>query len=204
MASDYEDLVEVLREKTRTIIDLEDQLRDKTTKVEVPEGLETVDIEVIEGSTPEETRSNLQAVIDQYTNNPDDRDTFVERGARLPDAEYAAPEIISQNEYAYGEFADEYSKITINYYPLSRTLLDDDQDVIEDVDGYVGWKNLNRFGDMSEDPLVVYIRNERLETDFEVINHEDESLPLHVQYAMPKAEFDIARRTGRLKIEEDE
>ncbi len=88
----------------------------------------------------------------------------------------------------------------MTYFPAHRTLLDDGQEPIEDVNAYVGWKNLNRFGDESGDSDVVFIRNRALLTDFEVVREEDSDLPLHVKYGMTLPEFEVNKASGILKL----
>lgn len=69
------------------------------------------------------------------------------------------------------EFSEEmahFDKQTLTYYEDDDVLTDEGDEQISDVDSLVG-DALDRFGDGSEDPEVVYVRNVRLSTDFEVI-----------------------------------
>ena len=43
--------------------------------------------------------------------------------------------------------------------------------MIDDINGTVGQDNMKRFGHGCDDPNVVFIRNEKLATDFEVLRH---------------------------------
>lgn len=63
----------------------------------------------------------------------------------------------------------EFDKTTITYYELDDTLCDDREVIVPDVDGTVGIEHLNQFGIGSQDDHIVYIRNERVATDFEVV-----------------------------------
>jgi len=173
--------------------------------IQIVEDPETSDDEssVPEGETEEETRTNLQNLIHHYTETPKDVDTFVHRGVQIIEMELdnTPPFVISREKYAWDEEeGDEYSKITITYFPGSRILLDDDQDPIEDVESTVGWRNLNQFGGDSGDPDVVFIRNRRLLVDFEVVREEESELPLHIKYGMPKAEFETNKAAGLIKF----
>lgn len=77
-----------------------------------------------------------------------------------------APYVISKDEFDYDK--PEYAKIDLEYYQMEQVLLDDRVEPMTDVDEIVGEKNLIRFGHGSGDRRLVYIRNEELETDFEV------------------------------------
>lgn len=161
---------------------------------------------VPEGETVEETRANLQQMISQYTNSEDDQEIFVRRAENVVVAtKYDPPFVISQEKYAWDEEGegDDYAKQTFRYYPRQQVLLDEDSEPVDDVDAYVGWRNLRRFGDESGDANVVFVRNRRLEMDIEVELVEDEDLPLHVKYAMPKVEFESQKAMGKIQMSED-
>lgn len=179
---------------------------------EEPESIDEDDIVTIiedddddstQGETLEETRNNLQNLIDTYTEAPDklsEIDTVVEQAV---DFDKVPPFVISQATYAYDEEGEDYSKITLTYYSRDRTLLDDDEDPIEDVPRTIGWRNLTHFGGESGDPDVVFVRNRQLQTDFEVVK-EDGRLPLHIQYGMPKEEFRANRAAGLIKLRRED
>jgi hypothetical protein len=78
-----------------------------------------------------------------------------------------APYVISYEEFA--EEMNNFEKLTLNYYEDDDVLTDEEDGVVTDVIGVVGDDALTSFGDRSEDPEVVYVRNEKLETDYEVI-----------------------------------
>jgi hypothetical protein len=153
--------------------------------------------------TEEETRAKLQAQIAQYTSNPDDRDFYVDRIPvhRVGEVDYTPPFVISRELYSWDDLeGDDYSKITLMYYPGPRVLLDDGQDPIDDVEGTIGWKSLNQFGGESGDPNTVFVRNRRLLTDYEVVRAEDdEELPVHVVYGMSHDEFEANKIAGRFR-----
>lgn len=151
-------------------------------------------------------RENLQQLIAEYIPTPVDIRVIEEENAGpiVPSIKYDPPFVIAQPDYAWGEEGIDYAKTTLKYYPAQQTLLDEDEDPIDDVDRYVGWRSLNQFGGESGDDDIVYVRNRRLETDFEVVRVTDEDLPLHVQYAMPKIEFQSQRAAGKLKLSEED
>lgn len=160
--------------------------------------------EVVDEAAIEESRSHLQALISQYVPSKEDEEVFVEKTSPATKTKYTPPFVITQEEYAWSEDVDDYAKITITYYPKYQVLLDEDEELIEDVDGCVGWRSLNRFGEDSGDADIVYVRNHRLEVDFEVVRETEEEIPLHVKYAMPKVEFISKRAAGKLRLAEED
>lgn len=65
----------------------------------------------------------------------------------------------------------DYQQTTITYYDGDDVLADEREQPIADIANTVGYENLLRFGHGSGDPNVVYIRNERIQLEFELIKH---------------------------------
>lgn len=172
--------------------------------IEIPESTQEENGVVPEGETPEETRTNLQQLIDAYTANPDAQQDFADMATRSIEVDNAPPFVIPKATYAWDDVGEHYAKVTLTYFPRDRVLLDDDEDPIEDIASTVGWRNLNQFGGESEDPDVVFIRNHRLETDFEVIKEDERQLPLHVQYGMDKEVFQANKAAGQIKLRQED
>lgn len=187
----------------------DDENSPEEETVEINTGGEIEEVDTHQDPTDEEiaeSRESLQNLINQYAPDTRDQDAFVDRGQVVVEStRYDPPFVIPQSEYAWSEEGNEYAKITLRYFSKQQILLDEDEEPIDDVDAYVGWRNLNRFGDGTDNPDVVYVRNRRLDTDFEVERETEEDLPLHVKYAMPKLEFVSERAAGRIRLaEEDE
>lgn len=211
--ADQEDMAQALLEKS-------EQIRSLTAEINTLRSAEPSDVEINTGGeieevneTPdteptdeefEESRAQLQALIEPYVSGSEMVDEFVQKTRKIRVGDVEPPEVISKQLYSWDPDGpgDEYEKTTLTWYPRHRILLDEDQELVEtaDVAAMVGFKNLNRFGDESEDPLVVYIRNHRLATDFEVILEEDEDPPIHVQLGMPKEEYETNRAAGLIKF----
>jgi hypothetical protein len=83
------------------------------------------------------------------------------------------PYVVSRDEFMEHE-DDSFNQVTLTFYAGDNVLADDQDEVIFDVDDLVGEDNLNRFGHGSNDPNVVYIRNERLTLDIEVLQSHGE------------------------------
>lgn len=78
----------------------------------------------------------------------------------------AKPYIITHDEFFTNE--PEHENVSLTYYELDDTLTNERDEPIREVDEMIGDDHLVRFGHGSRDRNVVYIRNERLGTDFEV------------------------------------
>ena len=66
---------------------------------------------------------------------------------------------------AFGEYP-EYSKFTLKYYK-DGTILDEQNDPLDDIEGTIGDDFADHFGEYEED--MVYIRNDALKSDFEIM-----------------------------------
>lgn len=73
----------------------------------------------------------------------------------------------------FGEF-DDYEKISLIYW-ADQVLTDDNNEVVEDLEGSVGIDSLTTFGEYEDDS--VFVRNSRLRCDYEILldqrNFED-------------------------------
>ena len=75
-----------------------------------------------------------------------------------------APYSISPDEF---EKDNGYSAIDLTYYSGDGVLADDEDEIIEDIEGTVGKDFMNHFGDYEDDS--VFIRNDNLKTDYEIL-----------------------------------
>lgn len=77
------------------------------------------------------------------------------------------PHIISLEEFS--EEMEHYDKATIYFYEDDEVLADENEEMIQDVSGTVGDEALTSFGILSNDDEIVYVRNDKLGIDYEVI-----------------------------------
>lgn len=162
---------------------------------------EEADEEPYDEAKTEAIRTNLQGLIDTYTNDPDEVNHFNEITAKAIENDERPPFVISREKFAWDEEeGDEYDKIQLTYYPRDRILLDDEQDVVDDVGNLVGWKNLSQFGGESGDADVVFVRNPRLQTDFEVVRDTENQLPAHVRFSMGREEYETNKAAGLIRF----
>lgn len=80
--------------------------------------------------------------------------------------------IISADEFLENEI--EYEQATLTYFQGDDVLADDKDEYIRDADAVVGDDNLNHFGFLSKDNNILYIRNDRLKTMYEVVHSSGE------------------------------
>lgn len=83
---------------------------------------------------------------------------------------HVGPYLIAPEEFAT---RDDYEILTLTYYK-DDVLTDEFDEPIYDIDGTVGEESLNHFGDYEDDPDAVYVRNEELMTDYEILLDERE------------------------------
>lgn len=80
------------------------------------------------------------------------------------------PYVITANEFMQDN--EHYDKITVEYYEFDNTLASEDESMIKDHEKLLGGDFQNYVGWKSDSDHVVYVRNERISSDFEVLFHE--------------------------------
>ena len=131
-----------------------------------------------------------QVLFEGVALNVDAWDIDAERMNR----ELGRPYVITEDEWSANSDNDDRQGLTC--LASGGTLVDENEAMIDDINGTVGQDNMKRFGHGCDDPNVVFIRNEKLATDFEVLRHNgsyaEEVLGLvetddHVEHsAMPR------------------
>lgn len=77
------------------------------------------------------------------------------------------PHVVSVDDYMENE--DEWETTTLTYFAADDVLIDDTEIIVENVDGVVGELNLKRFGWLSNDSRMVYIKQPEYKNLFEVV-----------------------------------
>jgi hypothetical protein len=93
------------------------------------------------------------------------------------------PYVISHEEFR--DDNETYSKISLTYYTQDDTLCDERDAPIRDT-SIVGADYQELFGQDSEDPDIVYIRNDKLQVDFEIARKEESYTFSVLGYGKPK------------------
>lgn len=99
-------------------------------------------------------------------------DLVDEDEARLAEAEHPkdsdeddAIRIISEREYLETHVTD-YGKLDWIYYSEDNSLCDENEELVPDVNAFIGPYALHSFGEDNDDPDIVYIRNNKLGNDY--------------------------------------
>lgn len=154
-----------------------------------PNGRVRYDKVIRDSDAAEEIRQSAVKIVAEPEAKPEPtpaaepivRNVFVDNRQVVPDPtwnqeaeeahrEEAVPYVISHDEFMENTFEHEQTKMT--WYEADETLADAKDEIIHEVESTVGNDNLDRFGHGSRDSRVVYIRNERLELDFEVVKSD--------------------------------
>lgn len=79
------------------------------------------------------------------------------------------PVVITGDEFA--DYTNNYEKVTLIYYQMDKTLAEEDTgEIYPGTIDDIGSNNLGRFGEFAPDTL--YVRNNELKTDYEIIYDE--------------------------------
>lgn len=105
-------------------------------------------------------------IAKRHVEREKDKNEGWDYGTELANRVTDRPYIIHQDEYAQKE--EGYEQVTFTYYAVDAVLTDEDESPVEDPEGSVGLDNLGNFGHGADDYHVLYIRNDRLEIDYEV------------------------------------
>lgn len=117
--------------------------------------------------------------------------------AEMANRSIDVPYVISQEEFLQGE--KEYVQSSLRWYDGDDILVDDKNVPIDEVDMTVG-DCVHKFGHGSKDPRIVYVRNERMEVDFEVV--KDDNSYASVIGFKHSARHAEPRRTRRMRDDE--
>lgn len=117
------------------------------------------------------------------------RNIFKDRDNRDPNKPY----VISKDEFEAAEA--EFIQQTVTWYAGDSVLTDEREDKYDDPDPIVGLTNLEHFGEVSEDPNIVHVRNEKLRLDFEVVRDPDAYY--HAVLGIEHGEANPDRPSGR-------
>lgn len=112
-----------------------------------------------------ETEVKTKNVFVEATVDPRDWDYNREIQNRTPELPY----VISHEEFVAGE--EGHDREVLTYYVDDDVAVDTREVPVPDNDQVIGDDNLKRFGHGSHDPNIVYVRNEKLGLDFEIVRH---------------------------------
>lgn len=110
-----------------------------------------------------DTVEQLDALLDRY--DPKNEVYDMQRNAEPNDPD--APYVISVEGYMQNE--ELFEQMTLSYYSADKVLTNEADEVVEDVEGTVGYNNLQNFGVESGNDDTVYVRNPKRETEYEIL-----------------------------------
>lgn len=90
-------------------------------------------------------------------------DLEIEKELRTPEEPY----IVTHDEFFENEFEFDQSKLT--YFDEDGVLVDEHSNPLEEYESLVGGDHLLRFGSGSNDRNTVYVRNEKVEVEWEIV-----------------------------------
>ena len=76
------------------------------------------------------------------------------------------PYILHQDEFRASETG--YEKVVYTWYDRDNVLTDEDEDPLANPDDIVGMENLTKFGHGADDKRALFVRNDKMETEFEI------------------------------------
>ena len=76
------------------------------------------------------------------------------------------PYILHQDEFRGSETG--YEKVVYTWYDRDGVLTDEDEDPLANPDDIVGMENLTKFGHGADDKRALFVRNDKMETEFEI------------------------------------
>lgn len=182
-----------VREKMLRLEELDRNEFPYASKVYVTEETE---IEVEIEDPPAEDEGGEATVVNIFARSADPEwDYEEELSTRTPDHPY----IIHKDEF----FSDEMgwdSQSTLTWYEGDQILCDEQDVPIYNPDAIVGHL---RFGHGSGDPNVVYVRNEKLEAEYEILrdpgSYEIDVLGGQVERTMQETDLKHSHRPGKFR-----
>lgn len=114
---------------------------------------------------PEPKGEEIEAPPRDIFDGPTATDTIDVDDVEARDPEFAY--IISYEEFM--ENAPDHTQIELAYYDEDDVVADDRDIPLDDPDDTIGPEALSHFGYGSKDPNTVYVRNERLDSDYQIV-----------------------------------
>lgn len=136
-----------------------------------------------------EEKTTTRVLFEGQPLDPDAFDIEAERDLRRN----GVPYVVSQEEY--DENPDRNEQIVLTYFAFDDVLVDEEEKEIDDVERRVGKENLTRFGHGSNDPVIVYVRNEQLGLDFEILRSEGS----YAEEVLGLDQTDVGNRDERMQ-----
>lgn len=149
--------------------DLEDDERPQFTEEELEEANRSYN--EISAAYKSKVADSVNKEPQKRVNYSDMSNKEPEQTNKVVDISGLRPIIISDKSFV--EDCQNYDKITLTYYAIDGVLLDDNNDVFEDFEDYVGHDTMSKFGAFDVGDNLVYVRNDLHENDYEIIKLDE-------------------------------
>lgn len=97
--------------------------------------------------------------LNKYSTRPSDLKASKEEDMKSKKKPYVIP------PEEFGEL-DDYDQVSLTYYE-DNYLANDRKELVTDVEGIIGWDNINRIGEYEDD--AIHVRNDELKIDYEIL-----------------------------------
>lgn len=114
----------------------------------------------------EDAEPEVRVEVNVFTQSESNFEWDYDEEAKMRDPE--TPYVIHEDEWSESEL----EKMTLTYYEGDQTLADEKDEPIPIIEEVVGIENLERFGHGTGDARTVFVRNERMNTEFEIVKHD--------------------------------
>ena len=176
-------------------------------RVPGPERLK-VEVEKLDYTVPETVEEDEEAKDEPVVIDEEVHSIFKEGGVVGFDYELEvsrrteeAPYIITHIEYNEGEKG--YEQSTLTYFEDDDVLADERDQMVEEVEATAGHDNLEKFGYGSDDPNTVYIRNDRVELDMEIVRSRGSYAKEVLGFDASELKHSDKRRPRRMRADDD-
>lgn len=163
----YDQMLEEEIEKTAEHV--ASMMKETERKVDKPEADSRQQTRV----NPKKSLEELKVELGYDDAIKEDKPSVLINGRKLADSivqetvDTSRPYIISEDDF--NENVDDYEQLSLSYYTEDDVLADEHDEAVEAVDSVVGSENLKSFGRNSRDPNVIFVKNDDVETLFEIV-----------------------------------
>lgn len=161
-------VVERLRDKEFELAEIETDKRKEKLKNMAREELSSTKKKTKRKPKTSRSYSDINKKPDQMTLN-----ALASKYAGNP-VDSSKPRVITVHDYTISDpnnIGENYLKVGIKYFQGDNVFTDEDDVMIPHAERFVGYKVKEQFGELSDDPDIVYIRNDSNKTDYEVVKY---------------------------------
>lgn len=145
---------------------VEEPAEEKSEQTKYEEVVSELEYETDDETVKKTVVKTAEGVV-QETEEVEVRNIFDQPQPSIGQRDPEIPYKISTDEFMDDDLG--FDKVTLTWFAGDNTLIDENEEPIPDVMRTVGEDNLLRFGEDSDDNDTVFVRNERINTDFEVV-----------------------------------